>query len=114
MTNAPHDSAGEPNRSPERPSEPKTTRVEPKPSHTGHKVVAFIVVALIVLHQDNWFWNSEYLVFGIIPITLFYHACISIAASCTWLLATKIAWPVETIQIAKTAEPTIADSKGAQ
>ena len=33
------------------------------------------------------------LVLGFVPMGLFYHACISIAASATWWLATKIAWP---------------------
>lgn len=54
-----------------------------------------LVVVLIILHQDNWLWENDYLVFGFIPIGLFFHACISIAASITWFLATKFAWPHE-------------------
>jgi hypothetical protein len=51
------------------------------------------VVALYVLHQDIWFWRSSYLVFGFIPIGLFYHACFSAAAALLmWLLVT-FAWP---------------------
>ena len=51
------------------------------------------VVALYVLHQDYWFWRSSYLVFGFIPIGLFYHACFSVAAALLmWLLVT-FAWP---------------------
>jgi hypothetical protein len=67
----------------------------------GPKIITILVIALIVLHQDNWFWNSDTLVFGMLPITLFYHLCISIAASAVWFLATKIAWPVETIEQVK-------------
>ena len=55
--------------------------------------VWFLVLLLIVLHQDNWFWEDSTLVFGVIPVGLFYHACISLAASCTWFLATCFAWP---------------------
>lgn len=51
------------------------------------------VLVLIVLHQDNWLWTSQTLVFGFIPIGLFYHACISLAAGCVWFWATKACWP---------------------
>ena len=51
------------------------------------------VAALYILHQDIWFWRSSYLVFGFIPIGLFYHACFSVAAALLmWLLVT-FAWP---------------------
>jgi hypothetical protein len=51
------------------------------------------VVILYVLHQDIWFWRSSYLVFGFIPIGLFYQGCFSVAASLLmWLLVTY-AWP---------------------
>ncbi|MEN1679018.1 MAG: DUF3311 domain-containing protein [Planctomycetota bacterium] len=56
-------------------------------------VVWALVVLLMVVHQDFWFWENDYLVFGFMPIGLFYHACISIAASVTWFLATKHCWP---------------------
>lgn len=67
----------------------------------GPAVIATLVVILLIAHQDNWFWNDGRLVFGFIPIGLFYHACISVAASATWYLATRIAWPVETIRHAR-------------
>ena len=51
------------------------------------------VVTLYVLHQDIWFWRSSYLVFGFIPIGLFYHGMFSVAAALLmWLLVT-FAWP---------------------
>ncbi|HEX5964741.1 MAG TPA: DUF3311 domain-containing protein [Pyrinomonadaceae bacterium] len=51
------------------------------------------VAALYILHQDIWFWRSSHLVFGFIPIGLFYHACFSVAAALLmWLLVT-FAWP---------------------
>lgn len=64
-----------------------------------------LVLVLIILHQDNWLWNDGTLVLGFIPIGLFYHACISVAASATWFLATKLAWP-EDLDLAQ--EPTQA------
>jgi len=51
------------------------------------------VVVLYLLHQDFWFWRSSRLVFGFIPIGLFYHAMFSVAAALLmWLLVT-FAWP---------------------
>ena len=51
------------------------------------------VTALYILHQDVWFWRSSHLVWGFIPIGLFYQGCFSIAACfLMWLLVTY-AWP---------------------
>lgn len=58
-------------------------------------VVWVLVLALIVLHQDNWYWDDATLVFGFLPIGLFYHALLSLACAVTWYLATKFAWPLE-------------------
>jgi len=51
-------------------------------------------LALYALHQDVWFWRSARpLVFGFLPIGLFYHACLSVgAALLLWLLVAQ-AWP---------------------
>jgi len=53
------------------------------------------VAVLFVLHQDFWFWDNKELVWGFLPMGLFYHALFSVAASVTWLLANKVAWPAE-------------------
>lgn len=53
------------------------------------------MVLLLILHQDNWFWTDDSLVFGFMPIGMFWHVCISIGASLTWALATVIAWPFD-------------------
>ena len=51
------------------------------------------VVALYILHQDIWFWRSSHLVFGFVPVGLFYHGVFAIAAALLmWLLVTY-AWP---------------------
>jgi hypothetical protein len=56
-------------------------------------LLVIAVAALYILHQDIWFWRSSYLVFGFIPIGLFYHGVFSIAAALLmWLLVT-FAWP---------------------
>lgn len=52
--------------------------------------------ALYVLHQDFWFWRTATpLVFGFIPLGLFYHACYTLATAFALLLLVKHAWPSE-------------------
>ncbi len=52
------------------------------------------VIALYVLHQDFWFWSTAHpLVFGFVPIGLFYQGCFSVAASLLMWLLVKCAWP---------------------
>ncbi len=57
-------------------------------------LLVLAVVVLYVLHQDFWNWRTAYpLVFGFMPIGLFYHGAFSVAAAgLMWLLAT-FAWP---------------------
>jgi Protein of unknown function (DUF3311) len=58
-------------------------------------LLVIAVVALYVLHQDIWFWRTAHpLVFGFVPIGLFYQACFSVAASLLMWLLVKHAWPV--------------------
>ena len=58
--------------------------------------IAFgLVVLMIVLHQDFWFWLDSRLVFGFLPVGLFYHVCYSILAACVLALLIKLVWPHE-------------------
>lgn len=54
-----------------------------------------LIVLLIVLHQDNWLWNNADLVWGFMPISLLYHAGISLAAGLAWYLASVYCWPLK-------------------
>jgi hypothetical protein len=57
-------------------------------------LLVIVVGALYVLHQDVWFWRTAHpLVFGFIPIGLFYHACFTVAASLAFRMLVKHAWP---------------------
>jgi hypothetical protein len=63
------------------------------------------VAALYILHQDVWFWRSSYLVWGFIPMGLFYQGCFSIAAALLmWLLVTY-AWPSHLEREVEETEP---------
>lgn len=69
----------------------------------GPLLIAVLVLVMLVLHQDNWNWLDDELVFGFIPVGLYYHARLSLFATFVWFLATQIAWPVELIEETKAA-----------
>jgi hypothetical protein len=51
-------------------------------------------VLLYALHQDFWFWReARPLVFGFLPIGLFYHAAYTVAASGLLWMLVRSHWP---------------------
>jgi len=57
-------------------------------------LLALAVVALYVLHQDVWLWRAARpLVFGFLPLGLFYHAGYTLAAALLMWLLVSHAWP---------------------
>ena len=58
-------------------------------------IIATLVIALVIVHQDNWLWDNDTLVFGFMPIGLLSHAGISMAAAVVWFSATQLVWPHE-------------------
>ena len=56
-------------------------------------LVIALVIVLLILHNDVWFWSSEELLFGFMPVGLAYHVAFSISAALLWLIASKVAWP---------------------
>ncbi len=57
-------------------------------------LLAVLVLAFFALHQDIWFWReARPLVFGFVPIGLFYHAGYSFAAAVLLAILVKLAWP---------------------
>ena len=57
-------------------------------------LLVIAVVVVYVLHQDFWFWRTARpLVFGFMPIGLFYHAVFSVLAALLMWLLVKFAWP---------------------
>jgi hypothetical protein len=52
------------------------------------------VLVLYVLHQDLWFWrDARPLVFGFMPIGLFYHVAYTLAVTVVLWLLVRHAWP---------------------
>ena len=59
----------------------------------GKLVVWLLFLLMFLLHQDFWWWDDAGLVFGFMPIGLFYHAGFSVACAILGWLAIKFAWP---------------------
>ena len=59
------------------------------------QVLAVIVVAtLYLLHQDIWFWHeARPLVFGFLPIGLFYHAAYTLGLTVGMWVLVRLIWP---------------------
>ena len=57
-------------------------------------LIAAITVLVYALHQDFWFWRTARpLVFGFLPIGLFYHAAYTAGCALLLWLMVRIAWP---------------------
>jgi hypothetical protein len=53
-----------------------------------------VVLGLYALHQDVWFWNDATpLVFGVLPIGLFYHVAYTLFTAVAMALLVKTCWP---------------------
>ena len=58
--------------------------------------LGLVVLALYAAHQDFWFRDvARPLVFGFLPIGLFYHIVLCLAITGLMWLLVRHAWPVE-------------------
>ena len=56
-------------------------------------VLALLVVVVLLLHQDFWFWGDRGLVFGFLPVGLAYHVGYTLAVVALMVLLVRFAWP---------------------
>ena len=55
---------------------------------------AALIGVFYLLHQDVWFWSeARPLVFGFMPIGLFYHAAYTFASALLLWFLVRTAWP---------------------
>lgn len=55
---------------------------------------AILTGVFYALHQDLWFWHqARPLVFGVLPIGLFYHAAFTVATSLLLVVLIRLLWP---------------------
>jgi hypothetical protein len=57
-------------------------------------ILVLLVLGFYALHQDIWFWRTaQPVVFGVLPIGLFYHAAYTAAISLLMWGLVRLAWP---------------------
>jgi uncharacterized protein DUF3311 len=56
-------------------------------------LLALVVAAVVILHQDFWLWDDRTLVFGFLPAGLVYHLGYSVLAAATLWVLVRFAWP---------------------
>jgi hypothetical protein len=57
-------------------------------------ILVVLVFGFYALHQDIWFWRTaQPVVFGVLPVGLFYHAAYTAAISLLMWGLVKLAWP---------------------
>ena len=57
-----------------------------------HWVLYIVLVVLFLLHNDFWFWDNPRVVMGL-PIGLLYHIGLCVAAAILMVLTINYAWP---------------------
>ncbi|MEO2006907.1 MAG: DUF3311 domain-containing protein [Candidatus Poribacteria bacterium] len=55
-------------------------------------IIVVLLAALLLLHNDFWFWTDARLVLGL-PIGMVYHIAYCFAATGMMVLLVKHAWP---------------------
>jgi hypothetical protein len=62
--------------------------------------LTLLVAVVYLLHQDCWNWKQAGpLLFGFLPVGLWYHGAYSLLAAGLMALLVKFAWPRELAQL---------------
>ena len=85
---------------------------EPRPSSSPQRRSASIpllltlaAAAVLVLRHDYWFWDTPHpLLFGVLPVGLWWQGLVSILAAALMALMVRFAWPQELENEALAAE----------
>ena len=60
------------------------------------KILTYVIfLALLILHQDFWWWNNDSMVLGFLPVGLAFHVLFAIACAVLGFVAIKGIWPHE-------------------
>jgi hypothetical protein len=74
-------------------------------------IVAYFVL-LFVLHQDFWWKDDATLVFGVLPVSLAYHAVWTLLVAFGWWLVAKFCWPANLDDVASATDAPAAVKDG--
>lgn len=73
-------------------------------------ILSLLVLVVVLLHQDTWFWNSKAAVFGFLPIGLAYHAAFTLLCSLTMWTLILYVWPEDLERDAEEETPAAVPS----
>jgi Protein of unknown function (DUF3311) len=60
----------------------------------ARRFATLAVTVLFLLHQDFWYWNTAHpIVFGVLPIGLFYHVGYTVVTSLVLWALVRGCWP---------------------
>ena len=91
---------------PEHPeSEPRRSSPPRRRSGAILFLLSLAAVAVWILRHDYWFWDTPYpLLFGFLPVGLWWQGLVSILAAVLMALLVRFAWPQELEDEALAAE----------
>jgi len=61
----------------------------------SRRLVLALLVGLLILHHDFWYWDDPTLIGGVMPVGLAWHVAYSVVASLVWVLVVLYAWPAD-------------------
>jgi len=86
-------------------SEPRPSRPPRRRSASILLLLALAAVIVLVLRHDYWFWDTPYpLLFGFLPVGLWWQGMVSILAAVLMAMMVRFAWPAELEDDALAAE----------
>ncbi|MHC4875750.1 MAG: DUF3311 domain-containing protein [Planctomycetota bacterium] len=63
-----------------------------------------LLLVLVALHHDFWFWDDPSLLGGWMPVGLAWHIGLSVVAVLFWATVVRVAWPRDLESAPATAE----------
>lgn len=92
----------------QRPTTPPRRR-----SPAVYALLTAAALAVLVMRHDYWFWDTPYpLLFGCLPVALWWQALVSLSACALMWLMVRFAWPAELEDEAFEAERRRLEGEG--
>jgi hypothetical protein len=92
------------------PGEP--TRTRPRSAAT-YAFLTLAAIGVLVMRHDYWNWDTPYpLLFGVLPVALWWQALVSLSACVLMWLMVRLAWPYELEDAAFEADQRVRSASG--
>ena len=93
------------------PNQPSSSTAHRRRTPAVIALLTLVAIVVIVLRHDYWNWDTPYpLLFGILPVGLWWQGLVSLlAAGLMWMMV-RFAWPAELEDEALAAEQKRSDA----